>query len=238
MACCLTAPSHYLNQCWLMISEVLWHSPDSNFTESTQNIYRWNEFEIYSFETVVKFPRGQWVKHGAHRGQPISQPHGWAMGYLLWIVERILTFQQDQILISKRHPQPWSHRQLNLALIEDNPYLNLMGELWVICCHYAGENWPFNKIRHWTPKKTCSTLVPKVSYQQRVFLYPPQRSWGGILDSPCLSVRLSVWSLTFRVRPVASTVQDGFFPYLVQMINSMRGCVACDDPWPWPISSR
>ena len=35
MACCLTAPSQYLNQCWLMISEVLWHSPDSNFTENT-----------------------------------------------------------------------------------------------------------------------------------------------------------------------------------------------------------
>ena len=35
MACCLTAPSHYLNQCWLMISEVLWHSSDSNFTENT-----------------------------------------------------------------------------------------------------------------------------------------------------------------------------------------------------------
>ena len=35
MACCLTAPSHYLNQCWLMISEVFWHSPDSNFTENT-----------------------------------------------------------------------------------------------------------------------------------------------------------------------------------------------------------
>ena len=26
MACCLAAPSHYLNQCWLIISEVLWHS--------------------------------------------------------------------------------------------------------------------------------------------------------------------------------------------------------------------
>ena len=47
MACCLTAPSHYLNQCWLMISEVLWHSPDSNFTENASNIYCWNEFEIY-----------------------------------------------------------------------------------------------------------------------------------------------------------------------------------------------
>ena len=26
MACCRTAPSHYLNQCWLIISEVQWHS--------------------------------------------------------------------------------------------------------------------------------------------------------------------------------------------------------------------
>ena len=26
MACCLTTPSHYLNQCWLIISEVQWHS--------------------------------------------------------------------------------------------------------------------------------------------------------------------------------------------------------------------
>ena len=26
MTCCLTAPSHHLNQCWLIISEVQWHS--------------------------------------------------------------------------------------------------------------------------------------------------------------------------------------------------------------------
>ena len=41
-----------------------------------------------------------------------------------------------------------------------------------------------------------------------------------------------------RVRSVASTVLDGFFPYVIQMITSMRRCVACDDLWPWPISSR
>ena len=35
MASCLTAPSHYLNQSWLIIREVLWHSPDTNFTENT-----------------------------------------------------------------------------------------------------------------------------------------------------------------------------------------------------------
>ena len=59
----------------------------------------------------------------------------------------------------------------------------------------------------------------------------------GILVSLRPSVRLSVRPASC-VHSVASTVQDGFFPYLVQMINSMRGCVACDDPWPWPISSR
>ena len=61
MDCCLTAPSHYLKQCRLMISGVLWHSPDNNFTENTQDINCWNEFEIYLFETIVKSPRGQWI---------------------------------------------------------------------------------------------------------------------------------------------------------------------------------
>ena len=28
MACCLTAPSRYLNQCWLIMSKVLWHSSE------------------------------------------------------------------------------------------------------------------------------------------------------------------------------------------------------------------
>ena len=35
-----------------------------------------------------------------------------------------------------------------------------------------------------------------------------------------------------------STVLDGFFPYLAQMITGMRGCVTYNDLWPWPISSR
>ena len=67
--------------------------------------------------------------------------------------------------------------------------------------------------------------------------YTPTKLLGGILVSLRLSVRPSVRPAS-RVRSVTSTVQDGFFPYLVQMINSMRGCVACDGPWPWPISSR
>ena len=37
MACCLTAPSHYLNQCWL-ISKVEWHSSKGKFTTNTEII--------------------------------------------------------------------------------------------------------------------------------------------------------------------------------------------------------
>ena len=36
MAWCLMAPSHYLSQCWLIISGVLWHAPESNFTRIVQ----------------------------------------------------------------------------------------------------------------------------------------------------------------------------------------------------------
>ena len=34
MACCLMVSSHYLNQCWLIIDGVLWHSPVSNFASA------------------------------------------------------------------------------------------------------------------------------------------------------------------------------------------------------------
>ena len=35
-----------------------------------------------------------------------------------------------------------------------------------------------------------------------------------------------------------SSVLNCFFPYLAQMITSKRRCVAYNDLWPWPISSR
>ena len=61
---CLMAPSHYPNQCWLLISEILWHSPQSNFTANAQAIILYtdsNEFEIYTFEIIATSPGVQWV---------------------------------------------------------------------------------------------------------------------------------------------------------------------------------
>ena len=98
------------------------------------------------------------------------------------------------------------------------------------------------------PPVLTLTLLVKIPGFFLVYIYmyiyipppppPPQTKWEGegILDIP--PVCPSVCPLTFRVCPVASTVLDGFFPYLVQMIYSMRGCVACDDLWLWLISSR
>ena len=57
------------------------------------------------------------------------------------------------------------------------------------------------------------------------------------------SWNLKFWQIFESFRPWSdlekkSTFLDGFFPYLAQMITSMRWCVAYNDLWPWPISSR
>ena len=62
MACCLTAPSHYLNQCWLIIRGVLWHTSESSFAGIAQGIDSGYEFEKYILKNIFKSPRGQWVK--------------------------------------------------------------------------------------------------------------------------------------------------------------------------------
>ena len=59
MACCLTAPSHFLNQCWLIISKVQWHLSEGNFTIDTSAINHLNKLENNLFS--LKSPRGQWV---------------------------------------------------------------------------------------------------------------------------------------------------------------------------------
>ena len=66
MACCLTVPSHYLNQCWRIISKVQWHSSGSHFTRDTLDINHWNQFENYLSKLLFNSPSGQWVKPSAN----------------------------------------------------------------------------------------------------------------------------------------------------------------------------
>ena len=56
------------------------------------------------------------------------------------------------------------------------------------------------------------------------------------------SVNFNFWQIFENFRPwpwkIKTTVLNGLFPYLAQMIISIRGFVAYNDLWPWPISSR
>ena len=61
MACCLTAPSHYLNQWWLLFSEDLWQSHERSFAASTQATVLYNEFEKHTFKSTATSAKVQWV---------------------------------------------------------------------------------------------------------------------------------------------------------------------------------
>ena len=61
MTCCLTALSHYLNQCWLLIGEVLWYSSESNVTANDLAIFLYPGFGNYAFQITVTSPRDQCV---------------------------------------------------------------------------------------------------------------------------------------------------------------------------------
>ena len=66
MVCCLTAPSHYLNQCWLIISIVLWHSSEVINIRRIEDTNQQSKIEDYIFKTTLRSPKGQWVKHAAN----------------------------------------------------------------------------------------------------------------------------------------------------------------------------
>ena len=63
MGCCLMATSHYVNQCWLIISDYLagFHRRAvSQWVPKLFSCVMCNEFD--TFKVTVTSPRGQWVK--------------------------------------------------------------------------------------------------------------------------------------------------------------------------------
>ena len=85
LACCLMAPSHYLNQFYPIISEVLRHSPESNFTGNASDIHAWYEFENYYIKITVASPRGSELIQNIYRLSP--QVCTWFhFCYILWTV--------------------------------------------------------------------------------------------------------------------------------------------------------
>ena len=59
MVCYLTAPSHYLNQCWLIINLILWHSFQGNVYLNTPDVNHHVAFELFTFEITATSLKGR-----------------------------------------------------------------------------------------------------------------------------------------------------------------------------------
>ena len=66
MACRLMAPSHYLNQCWLIISKVHWHSSEGNFAKDTSATNHKNQLEITFLKLLSNLPGANELMNHMH----------------------------------------------------------------------------------------------------------------------------------------------------------------------------
>ena len=81
MACCLTAPSHCLNQSWLIITKVQWC--DHLRYHSHQSLkLAWKLF----FFCSLKSPRGKWVNSLMYE-LPVPLPY--SMWYLMFLEPKV-----------------------------------------------------------------------------------------------------------------------------------------------------
>ena len=84
MTCCLTAPSHYLDQYWLLICEVVLHPTEGNFTANVQATILYNEFENCTFE----ISQGEWVNCVAAQIRYKLEDCNWVDDKLHYIFKR------------------------------------------------------------------------------------------------------------------------------------------------------
>ena len=66
MACCLTAPSHYLNQCWLIICKVEWHSSKASSQDIPQPSINEIIWKIKYLKYHSIFPGANELTHCSH----------------------------------------------------------------------------------------------------------------------------------------------------------------------------
>ena len=101
MACCLTAPSHYLNLCWLIISDILWHSSKGSFHKKCSRY----EFENDQFKITATSLKGNelmlWLD--LQMGKILS----YQVEYLghWWLIISILIKKQKHVSVQR----PYCH---------------------------------------------------------------------------------------------------------------------------------
>ena len=89
MACCLTAPSHYLNQCWLLIRKVLWHSPESNFTAGAQvtTVFCMMSLKIIFLKSLPHLPDNELIACKHKKAKKCKQAYENIMRYYACLLQ-------------------------------------------------------------------------------------------------------------------------------------------------------
>ena len=169
MACCLTAPRHYLNQCWLNIREVPWHSSGGIIIRRSEETNHWNTIKNYSFEMAFRSPRGQWVKCI----QPyIKCTHRCGLSSYAWSFNSPMTVWETMCIISN-----FTREYVILYIWNDfiiNCYWILLVVVFVICtyCHqwaFPSTRDPFYEqdftfIRAWMSNHTPTKVWNEITY--------------------------------------------------------------------------
>ena len=115
MACCLMAPSHYLNQCWLLIREVLWHTHVKNFTLSAimQSCpepcrpFEWDTLETIKSIVILCLQCGVTPHH-----DPLSSPswRGWSpQANSNVMAQAIILYNEWKLYLSNCHISSWAN---------------------------------------------------------------------------------------------------------------------------------
>ena len=159
MAWCLTAPSHYLNQCWLTTQDVLLHLTESNFTRITHELNQLYVFRDYIFEITttslrgqeVKItatnPRGQWVNtSGTHELNSLAPGRSWHdfKKVIFNLVSLIGIFKSSYDNILRWMPQ---------GLTDDNSTLvQVMAWCQQATSHYLNQCWPRSPAPYGVPR--------------------------------------------------------------------------------------
>ena len=85
MACCLMAPSHYLNRCWLVIKGVLWHLPECNFKSHITNVSRLHLF----LKLLAILPGANELTQGSHINDRQENMSYWHLPPATGVVARL-----------------------------------------------------------------------------------------------------------------------------------------------------
>ena len=109
MACCLSVPSHYWNQCWPSISEVLWHLHDRNFTVSAQATVLYHGLENNFLKLLPPFQ-----ERVAKQSRPREFHRVWRfVVYPVMLYANLLVWKQITIIFmcfTNNGINPWSKK--------------------------------------------------------------------------------------------------------------------------------